>query len=196
MAPTLNSQTVYSANGQTTVQDGNQVARVSIGNLPAYTDSNSVTSPAEFGVRTLDPSGNIIFDSIGITQVMKRIGYGDMTQNAPAINGNGITWFDISMGTACTYTVTRKVTVLYLGYISANTAGASGAYSYAQLVNAGGGTSWAGLWDKRNGYTGFTFWALDAPNAGTYTIKCQVNPDSGQGFSVQSGHIDVFQLGS
>lgn len=79
--PTLNSATVMQAGqqagvggGRLTVVDGNLVTRAQFGNLPFYQDPNGVQSPPEYGMRAMDASGNLLFDTIGVVGVMQLLG--------------------------------------------------------------------------------------------------------------------------
>jgi hypothetical protein len=48
--------------------------RASMGNLASYTGPNGIVSPAQYGFRAVDASGNAIFDSLGLIAVMSQIG--------------------------------------------------------------------------------------------------------------------------
>ena len=52
------------------INDGTR-DRVQIGNLAAYTDPAGVVSPAMYGGRAVDASGNLVWDTVGHSQVMK-----------------------------------------------------------------------------------------------------------------------------
>jgi hypothetical protein len=105
-------------NPQITISDGSARARFAVGNLSAYTGPNGVASPALFGYRSLDATGNVIGDSAGLSQIMAELGHVEatggpvnFTSTTPALVSIG------GVGATITFTLTRQVRVLALASI-------------------------------------------------------------------------------
>jgi hypothetical protein len=122
--PSLSGQTVMqtasesSQGGRITVVDATSQVRADFGNLPQYSDPGGVVSLAEYGIRAMDPSGNLLFDSAGL------VGVGKILASAQAgssvVNGTGGTHVSIP-NTTITYTLPRSGTVLFLCPVAAYT---------------------------------------------------------------------------
>jgi hypothetical protein len=116
-SPTLSDWAAFqtssanSSGGRLSVFDLIPRLRVDIGNLPQYTDPTGVISLAEYGLRSMDASGNLIFDSAGL------VGVGKILASAQAgssvVNGTGGTHVAIP-STTINYTLVRQTTVLFL----------------------------------------------------------------------------------
>jgi hypothetical protein len=124
----LNTQTTYGTQGTTVVQDANGIQRLQWGNLLSYTDPNGVTSPAEEGIRVLDASGNIIFDTVGISQVMSLLSSNTAANGSFGSGASNPTWRDII---TTNYTLARKSTVMVMAIC-----GAAGDDSVSEIITS------------------------------------------------------------
>jgi len=93
------------------INDGTR-DRVQIGNLASYTDPSGIVSPAGYGGRVIDTVGNLLWDAVGHSQVIKLLG-SIVNQSQTGVTGNG-SWQTVS-GTTVNFTPSRPVPVLALG---------------------------------------------------------------------------------
>lgn len=93
------------------VSDGTR-QRVQAGNLAVYTAPNGVTSPAQYGFRAIDSTGNILFDSLGLVSVNPATQLQDSyaipiglswteiaSVSLPTINHTNVSYFGIATAT-------------------------------------------------------------------------------------------------
>lgn len=108
--------------------------RAAMGSLDAYTGPNGVTSPAQAGFRAIDANGNAIFDSMGLIAVMNVL-FDSITTNTSlnVATANNST-FSIVPGTGADFSLTRKLSVLFVASIigRATTTGA-GVFAYGKV---------------------------------------------------------------
>lgn len=176
------------------VYDGSlAVPRVKAGNLPAYTDPNGVASPAEFGIRALDANGNIIFDPVGLAQVMNLIA------SAYALGGSTVTGpaTEVAVGNLANFTLARQQHVLtFYAFVTGVTSTGAYVYANAQVDGADGGAGAAnhhfGVYNS-GGYLNAFFLRLDLLGAGSHTAGITVDVDSGA--TAAPFHVGVFCFG-
>lgn len=71
------------------VTDTNNVTRAEMGNLASYTGPNGTNSPAMYGFRANDATGNAIFDSLGLIQTMTVLINGGTQTGGPIVGVAG-----------------------------------------------------------------------------------------------------------
>jgi hypothetical protein len=208
MPNSLNTLTVVGKTGTTIVQDANAIQRLQWGNLAAYTDPNGVTSPAELGIRTLDASGNIIFDTVGVAQTMKSIAVSTFFTSQNYTGGpNDI----VVVGSSTTFTLTRQQTVLILGNLPvavspANASALVGMYLTpgASSTPGAGNSSQQEVTTNLSGtaaasliYAQPTLWVVTTLGAGVYTADWRLVGDStGDTWHIGiGGKIETFLMG-
>lgn len=184
------------------LNDGTR-ARVQVGNLAAYTDPTGVASPAGYGVRVLDASGNIIFDSVGISSVGTPAG---VAAQAPGQNFSN-TPYAATPGTAINFifTLTRQVRVLFIVGANCHVQSGSGLVYVRTAIytNPGGGLVAATGDAKFQGanlqnqtptlLTGAG--AVGSIGPGGYLVQLECKCDSGSTGYFDSGSIIGIELG-
>lgn len=174
-----------------TANDPAGFARAQMGNLPNYTDPNGLNSPAQWGFRALDASGNNIFDSLGLMAVMKSLGITDVGSNTFSS-----TTFSAVPNTAIAINLTRTVNLLALilttGKVSAGT---NNGLIRCNLV--GVGTSGNMFFGPPNFITLMGWRFFPAVPAGAYTLQLEGAVDvGGTTLSTTESALQVFQLGA
>jgi len=177
------------------VQDASGIKRLQWGSLDAYTDPSGVMSPVEQGIRVLDASGHIIFDTVGISQVASSLG-----QVSFGSSNHTNTAYEVVSGATLSFALARQVDIYVTGDITAKTSGGTGTFANTAIFLDGvrevpGSVN---LWDA--GVPGYTNAALVAVlynvGAGAHTIDVRAQVDSGQTLAVYGGDVFVIQLGN
>lgn len=181
------------------INDGTR-DRVQFGNLASYTDPSGFSSAAGYGGRALDSSGNLLWDTNGISQTMKRISSNSF--GAGNINVNATTAFVVPFS-PINYVLSRQQTVLIIGTMTASWNGPTNAQALVGLEPQTGGTGGGGgvpnpigMVPGSSPITNITLWQVRTLAAGTYTAGFLMQTGStGTTFSSFGGQIDVFLLG-
>jgi hypothetical protein len=188
MPDSLNTLTVVGPTGTTIVQDNSGTRRLQYGKLDSYTDPNGVASPAELGIRALDASGNIIFDTIGISQVMKLLGLTFGNQ----ITTSSTTDVLIS-GSAATFTLARKGRLLIFVTAFVQSFSNNSDFGQVTLYQNGSSTGTSVLYSNTSTAT-VPFTTVLSPGTYTYDLRTHVGLNTTTETVTVS--LFVFQLGS
>lgn len=199
--PTLSGNTVMQA-GQSAGQGGgilqvvdqSLVTRAQFGNLPAYTDPHGIFSPAEYGIRVMDASGNLIFDPQGLVGVVHLIAAnvsGGGTYTGPFTNG--------LLPTTTTFTLSRRSHLMTFyrasGWQVSNT-GANLSAVNGIIDGAVTTTGIANLGIVNNVYQQGSWLATDTLDAGTHTYQLALTVPSGASVTITDGYIANFLMGA
>jgi hypothetical protein len=215
--PTLSGQTVMqtstatSPGGRLSVADLTPRIRTDFGNLPAYTDPNGVTSPAEYGIRAMKADGSLIFDSVGIIPVMStlvnQVASSQVLLSGISTIGAAAT---VSFTGSTAFTLARSLTVLAFCPVVATVTLSSGSIIYAAFLSIDGsddftnGLSSEQMWAASGGSTvqtnGLTMELRSLP-AGSHAINLYVFVNAatapvGEAFGLTTAQVFVFQLGN
>src|SRR5258708_781847 len=146
--------------------DGNY-DRAAMGNLDAYTGPDGVVSPAQAGFRAINQDGNAIFDSMGLIDTMRSLGFAAAGTSDSVATANSSTWADFGLDTQFTVQVpNRPVRFIYLLTVAAKTTGAAGQVAYVRGNISGFDTSASVIFDKNNtGWTNAFIWYFAGPSA-------------------------------
>lgn len=183
--------------------------RVQIGDLQGYQDPNGVSSPAEWGVRVLDGSGDIVFDTLGIVAVAKVIATGTSGQSAFTCNGDSNWQLNL---TSPSFTLDRAGHLLIFSTLAAVPQFNGGHWCYGMTEFPGGtgifGTDRDVNWAEFGSPTALSGGSyggasvqnvvdvVDYPSPGTYSVSLYVAGDSGMTLVVNYGQLVVLQLGN
>jgi len=178
-APLLNNAAVSDLAG---------VPRVEIGNLPARG-----ISPAHYGIRVNDASGNPIFDSQGIMQPVSLLGTGADASPSTITAAT----FTVIPGMSATFSLSRPAFIFFEAIVNGKTAGGAGSYSFCDLFVDGVDTYSPGLFDKLNGYTQVTDAHFTEAQyaAGSHTIDVRIKCDAGQTWTNYTSSLYCYLIG-
>ncbi len=166
--------------------------RVEMGSLAAYTDGAGATSPAHWGVRTIDSNGLIVSDSVGLTNVMKQLGVSGSVSNQ---NFTSVSLAEIT-GTQVPFSVPRQTDILLNAFCTGKvTAGVNNGLWQVGIV--GGATSGSVYCGVANFITQFAYLRVTLP-AGSYIAHIIAGVDvAGTTYNVpgNSTVLEVIALG-
>jgi hypothetical protein len=174
------------------VFDLNGTSRAEMGSLKA-----NGNSPAQWGFRANDASGNPIFDSLGLIAVATLLANSTLQSTSYVGSGSG-NRVDMTVNESqqATFTLVRPGNVLFLTKTTGNTAGGSGTFAYTTLSITGLALKGVGQWDVRNaGYTSDSSFVMRSLSAGTFIAKLLASADVGQTLTTSGGGIDVILMG-
>lgn len=170
------------------VSDPTGQVRLQIGNLAA----NGI-SPAQWGFRANDASGNPIFDSLGLIAVMQLPGASFVSTFSI---GAGVTSFTLVTGSATTFSVNRNTRILALISAYFSTVGGQPGHMSMFLDGADEGGSATIVATVNSGSTLSGFWS-GIVNQGSHTFDLRVlQIAGGTGMTIQSVTLLVFAAGS
>lgn len=176
------------------VTDPNGVVRAVLGNLAA----NGV-SPAQWGFRANDASGNPIFDSLGLIGVAKNIAE---VVNINAVQGNNLAFADVSGAVTPSFTLARtsNLLVMAMGSWAAQVAGA-GNVCFLGLRCGPNTTTGAPMRVDAAvpGFVPYSVFFFTTLGAGTYTAALQAHSSSNTGgdqWNVAYADVAVLQMGT
>jgi hypothetical protein len=179
-----------------TVTDAGGIQRVQIGNLAAYTDPGGIVSPAQYGLRTLDPNGNLLLDSTVLANIGTSL---DIFVQTPLDQTFTSTTYATVLGSTGTVTLAATQTLLCMIFVIAFNSAASNASPGRVRFNPGAagvptGDSLVGVAN----YTTFSFWQfLHHVPAGNYTMTLQAAMAvAGNTLTVHNSYFEVIALGS
>lgn len=177
------------------VTDTTGTTRAELGNLASYTGPNGTVSPAQYGFRASDQSGNPIFDSLGLISTMSQITV--VRDVNPDTIGPGASP-TIVPGVTATYVATRQPTsTLVIVTSTALTSGGVGNYSSGAIYIDGSPVGTFSLWDRLNpGYTCTVLMSHSTLTPGSHTWDYRINNDAGQTWLNFVTEMRLFLLGS
>ena len=174
------------------VFDDAGVSRAEMGLLAA-----NGNSPAQYGFRANDASGNPIFDSLGLIAVAKLLA--NSTLATASYVGTGVNnRVDMSVNEAqqATFTLARPASVLFLTKTTGFTSGGTGEYAFTTLSITGQALVGVGQFDKLVvGYTSDSSFLIRSLPAGTFVAKQLASAEAGQTLTTSGGGIDVILMG-
>ena len=168
---------------------------IQIGSLADYKDPNGVESAVEIGLRVLDQAGDIIMDSIGISQVMKVLGSA-LNVTVTSVAGSG-SWQAVA-GTSVSFTLSRQGLVLGLGswLLYDPLIGDSGyELDGTILVDGVQNNANAPIQTNLQAFMALTPFAVATLDAGAHTMSLGASMTSGHNYHAGSAYLYVFQLG-
>lgn len=173
--------------------------RAQMGNLANYVGPNGVTSPAQYGFRAVDQTGNAIFDSLGLIAVMKNIGLASYSNTS----STNTAYTDISpiLTGSTSFTLTRQTNVLAIAMLYGITAGAVGSRArYAlRIGTATQSTDWGSattMSKVQTDYTNGTLFYFASIPAGNWDAGIQCGVDSGQTCTTWAAVLALFSMGA
>jgi len=154
-------------------------------------------SPAQYGFRANDASGNPIFDSLGLIAVAKLLA--NSTLATASYVGTGVNnRVDMSVNEAqqATFTLARPASVLFLTKTTGFTSGGTGEYAFTTLSITGQALVGVGQFDKLVvGYTSDSSFLIRSLPAGTFVAKQLASAEAGQTLTTSGRGIDVILMG-
>ena len=197
---TIRAAQIYSLD---TVGTAPPVPRTQVGYLAAYTDPSGISSPVGDGVRVLDASGNIIFDSIGISGVGASLG---VSSQAPGQTISNTAYAVTTPAIKITFTLARQIRCRFDALLQAhpNAGGAVLCYSrVAVYTNPGGGlvASTGDFKYQGTNLQGVSYQLLtgvgsvSAIGPGTYDAQVEVKVDAANTAYIDQGYIIGTQMG-
>jgi hypothetical protein len=168
--------------------------RVQVGHLDAYS-AGGWLSPAQDGIRILDAGGNPVFDSTGMTAMLRA--KGNITLAIPVAVSN--TAFADIPGLNLTVTLQRRGRIWISACMYGSSAGASGQRSFVEAAIDGQRFSLNSsnrlVWDKAT--TAWTNGSISTGNNGPFepgdhVVSLQSLCDSGQTLTLQVASIEVY----
>jgi hypothetical protein len=166
--------------------DPNGVTRVEMGNLLA----NGI-SPAQWGFRANDASGNPLFDSLGLISVMASLGAGNGSGNVSSSTFAGVG------GTPVSFSLSRPANMLAL-FLGQGSIATEGGAKWGNLRANLLGISQSGAMAFGNAVVteGMAWHYVPSLAAGSYTWQLDVSSnDNVTIFACSAASIQVFQIG-
>lgn len=210
-APTLSGKTVMQSTseqggGRITVVDLQPRVRAEFGNLDGYTDPTGHVSPAEFGIRSMDAAGNLLFDSSGLVGLGEVLAIDSITSTVDTTGFGSNNWQTVA-GSGTSFTVNRPLKVLVFAHAGGVVTGAAAYGGYwVNLQGSGGFVLPAGNplkvgvlnWQVQVSVSRAIIYSL--PAADTYTVHQQVETAVGSAVEIVAGALSpaevvVLQLG-
>jgi hypothetical protein len=210
-APTLSGSTVMSqgtgagiSGGLLQIVDKNNIVRVALGSLPPYGDPSGVFSPPEYGIRLLDPLGNIIFDPAGVVGPITELG---ANGQGPGQTVSATSYTPTTPAITFNFTLNRQVQCQFFGGVSCHIqTGAGLNYNRIAIYDSGSNliafTGDAKINSPNPTLTSssFSLWtgvgSVVAIGPGTYTARIETKVDSGTTAYFDTGVIYGQRLGA
>jgi len=179
------------------VDDSSGILRWQVGDLAAYTGPNGVTSPAQTGERALDASGNLLYDTVGLSSTGKLLGsQTNFSQGTTTGNGS----YQTVSGSTVSFSLTRPTMILVLarGLVTDPTVGDTGFLLSTSILidgaqSLGNGPEFFNLIGSGNSMTPFAVIPLMA--GGSHSAALGVKQTNGKSWAATSCSLYVFQLG-
>ena len=169
--------------------------RAQMGNLASYTGPNGTNSPAQWGFRAVDQSGNALFDSMGLISVMMPVGNATGFYNGVLNNFSG-TSDTIIPGTTATFSPTRTARVFILMTAYCHTfSPAVPTNEFGSLTLYQNGVS-TGTVIFYHDLAFFTYPFVSLLGAGSYTFDLRASVNTGTDSTTITGAMFIFQLGA
>lgn len=195
-----------------TVNDGTY-NRAQMGNLADYVGPNGIDSPAQYGFRAVDASGNTIFDSLGLTAVAKVVasqihafGTGQTITGVAGpggLGGGGEQTVDTVTFSVANRNTTYMLAATYVGYVQCT----SGPFTWGNMYFKVDGTARTNMVGTIGTYGNplpayldtFQGFILDfvtlTPGSHTITLTWDMFEGTSDHFTVYSDGLFVIQLG-